>query len=88
MLDGLRFIVIQQCNQQHCYDRNNKTRFYGIRNSTDIQCVLEFARVKTCFEIARVECVLGLLEDRRVYLATDSFEVGRLSSYWEIARST
>jgi hypothetical protein len=58
MLDSLRFIVIQQCNQQHCYARNNKTRFYGIRNSTDIECVLEFAQVKTSFEIARVECVL------------------------------
>jgi hypothetical protein len=33
-------------------------RFYGIRNSTDIECVLEFARVKTCFEITRVQCVL------------------------------
>jgi hypothetical protein len=39
MLNDLRFIVAQQCNQQHCYARNNDTSFYGIRTSTDIKSV-------------------------------------------------
>jgi hypothetical protein len=41
MLGGLSFIVVQQCNQQHCYTRNNRLLL------TSPVC-LEIAREQTC----------------------------------------
>jgi hypothetical protein len=55
MLDGLRFIVVQQCNQQHCYARNNKTGVSMVMRSVVLgvglicrESGLEIVRVQTC----------------------------------------
>jgi hypothetical protein len=60
ILGGLSFIVVQQWNQQHCYASDNRhrdvTMVFGILLIS--VCMLEFARVKTWFEIVQLQTCL------------------------------
>jgi hypothetical protein len=54
---ALASLADSNVNKQHCYARNNRQAFPRsqdccLRISTDIQCVLEFARVQTCVYLA------------------------------------
>jgi hypothetical protein len=68
ILGGLSFIVVQQCNKQHCYASNNRNRdvimVFGILLTSE--CVLESTPVKTWFKSRSSTDVL-------VCLAMDSF---------------
>jgi hypothetical protein len=68
MLDGLRFIVVQQCNQQYCYARNNKTHvsmvFRILLTSSVCWNLLEWRRVLKSRESS---VCWNSLECRRVF---------------------
>jgi hypothetical protein len=79
ILDGLRFIVVQQCNQQHCYARNNKTHVsmvFGILLTSSV-CwnLLERRRVLKSRESS---VCWRSFEYRRACVSEDWVRIGKL----------